>query len=233
MSQPFDHNRLHSLLEEADRFLQGEGRHEYAQAVSTALSILIDEIGRMAEGRRVAKKLREIGEHPPSALVTGEEGVRDRVRQLAYVMEQYVTQAVGPWIGTPLFAKDWPDGALADEPVLVLTKECEEAQREIARLRRDADAYDSRISALLSSEHGLKKEVAALRRLAAERAADPDGLEDIAQQARNNFTEEDLDVLDAHRAALWDAGDVRVGQPLSMVLAVLTRLIRWKGKETP
>lgn len=158
MSQPFDHNRLHSLLEEADRFLQGEGRHEYAQAVSTALSILIDEIGRMAEGRRVAKKLREIGEHPPSALVTGEEGVRDRVRQLAYVMEQYVTQAVGPWIGTPLFAKDWPDGALADEPVLVLTKECEEAQREIARLRRDADAYDSRISALLSSEHGLKKD---------------------------------------------------------------------------
>ena len=117
----------------------------------------------------------------------------------------------------------------AIERALVLAKECEEAQREIARLRRDADAYDSRIIALLSSERSLKEEVAALRR----RAIDPDGLEDIAQQARNNFTEEDLDVLDAHRAALWDAGDMRVGQPLSMVLAVSTRLIRWKGKETP
>ena len=112
MSPPFDHNRLHSLLEEADRFLRCDGRHAHAWAVSTALSILIDEVGRMAEGRRVANKLREIGEHPPSRLATGEEGVRDAVRQLAYTMEQYVTQPEGPWIGTPLFAKDWPDGEL-------------------------------------------------------------------------------------------------------------------------
>lgn len=112
MSRPFDHNRLHTLLEEAERLLRGDGRDEHAWAVSTALNILIDEIGRMAEGRRVARKLREIGEHPPSGLVTGEAGVRDRVRQLAYTMEEYVTQAKGPWIGTPLFAKDWPDGPI-------------------------------------------------------------------------------------------------------------------------
>lgn len=111
MSRPFDHNRLHSLLEEADRLLRADGRPEHAWAVSTALAILIDEIGRVAEGRRVARKLRAIGEHPPSGLVAGEEGVRDAVRQLAYTMEQYVTQGAGPWIGAPLYAADFPDGA--------------------------------------------------------------------------------------------------------------------------
>lgn len=117
---------------------------------------------------------------------------------------------------------------VATERALVLAKENAEAQREIARLRRDAVAYDSRISALLSSEHALREQVATLRRREAERVSDPEGLEDIARQARNNLTEDDLDVLDRHRAALWDAGGARVGQPLSMALAVLTRLIRWK-----
>jgi chromosome segregation ATPase len=118
--------------------------------------------------------------------------------------------------------------AAATERALILTKENEEAQRQIARLRRDAVTYDSRISALLSSEHALREQVATLRRREAERVSDPEGLEDIARQARNNLTEDDLDVLDRHRAALWDAGGARVGQPLSMALAVLTRLIRWK-----
>ena len=121
--------------------------------------------------------------------------------------------------------------AAATEKVLLLTKQNEAAQREVDRLRRDVVAYDSRIIALMNSEHRLQEEVTALRRRAVDRASDPEGLEDIARQARNTLTEADLDVLDAHRAALWDAGDTRVGEPLSMVLAVVTRLIRWK--ETP
>lgn len=120
--------------------------------------------------------------------------------------------------------------ATAGDCMLVLFKENEAMQREIDHLRRDAAAYDSRINALLNSEHALKEEVAALRRRDAERASDPEGLEDIARQARNNFTEADLDALNAHRAALCDAGDSAVSGPLSMVLAAATRLIRWENR---
>lgn len=101
MAAGFDHARLHQRLVEAAECLGGK-HEEYSIAVEQARTILIDEIGRIAEARRVAAKLRAMGEgdEPLSA---------DVVRNLAYRMEEYVTQARGPWIGAPLFAPGWPD----------------------------------------------------------------------------------------------------------------------------
>lgn len=91
MAEAFDHDKHCRLLEEAEHELRMLGKDHLAGAVSRALMIHREFESRVAEARRVHRRL---------------ERAKQLIHQEQRTLEQYVCQARGPWIGPELFPED-------------------------------------------------------------------------------------------------------------------------------